>query len=391
MNSTLLVIGNGFDKYLGLNSSFSDFFNYLKTNHHYFDKHLNDNDWGEFSSFDVISVWPFIITFNYKGRQTEIINWTDVEKQIKDFFTLDFKSEENKQSINFGILYDLILKIKGNLLHSINTKPLFKVFSLDVYKHASIGNIYDYRDIKPAIIDYLYKELNKFEKLFNEYLLNDLGLFNKDKYEEMAEGLVNTIVSVKNNNHLSIDKISILNFNYTSVNNKNISFLRERNLHGKLNKKNSNIIFGIDSKSFDSDSSYFKFTKTSRILNDKLVNNSDMVVEIPEYLDTIYFFGHSLSEQDYSYFQSIFDTVNLYKSKTELIFVYSLYQDSDEEKNIYKNQLASSISRLIEEYGRSFETEIVKGKNLLHRLILENRIHILELPNVCGLYKPNDI
>ena len=58
-------------------------------------------------------------------------------------------------------------------------------------------------------------------------------------------------------------------------------------------------------------------------------------------IDEIIVFGHSLGEQDYSYFQSIFDYVDLYHSKTKLTFIYSDYFIDD--KNGYRNIMATKL------------------------------------------------
>jgi len=83
---------------------------------------------------------------------------------------------------------------------------------------------------------------------------------------------------------------------------------------------------------------------------------------------TIKFYGHSLNEADYSYFQSIFDYYNLYgNDRVALVFYYSKgYEQTD------------SIYRLINSYGNTL-TNKEQGKNLIHKLLLENRLKIVEI------------
>ncbi len=82
----------------------------------------------------------------------------------------------------------------------------------------------------------------------------------------------------------------------------------------------------------------------------------------------IKFYGHSLSEADYSYFQSIFDYYNLYSNdKVSLVFYYS--KGYEQYEAIYK---------LINVYGRTLANEN-QGKNLMHKLLLENRLKIEEI------------
>ena len=96
--------------------------------------------------------------------------------------------------------------------------------------------------------------------------------------------------------------------------------------------------------------------------------------------DTSYIkvFGHSLSRADYSYFQSIFDTVNLYGGETKLVFLYKNYpnkpDDSVDEQAI-REELYSRISHLLIEYGSTLDNKD-HGKNLMHKLLLEQRLLI---------------
>lgn len=82
----------------------------------------------------------------------------------------------------------------------------------------------------------------------------------------------------------------------------------------------------------------------------------------------IKFYGHSLNEADYSYFQSIFDYYNLYENNNiSLIFYYSKgYEQTDK------------IYRLINTYGKTLSNKD-QGKNLTHKLLLENRLKIVEI------------
>ena len=83
---------------------------------------------------------------------------------------------------------------------------------------------------------------------------------------------------------------------------------------------------------------------------------------------TIKFYGHSLNEADYSYFQSIFDYYNLYgNARVALVFYYSKgFEQTD------------SIYRLINTYGTTLPNK-AQGKNLMHKLLLENRLKIIEI------------
>lgn len=90
----------------------------------------------------------------------------------------------------------------------------------------------------------------------------------------------------------------------------------------------------------------------------------------------IKFFGHSLATADYSYFQAIFDAVDLYGSDTCLEFYYRTYGQKNEEQ--VKQEQVRSITGLLTRYSKTLDNEY-RGKNLMHRLLLENRLKIIKL------------
>ncbi|WP_052690801.1 hypothetical protein [Bifidobacterium mellis] len=102
----------------------------------------------------------------------------------------------------------------------------------------------------------------------------------------------------------------------------------------------------------------------------------------------IKFFGRSLGDPDYSYFQAIFDEVNLYGSDTRLVFYYNqnrLNENKDDEKG--KNTTSESaqeemfekVNRLITTYGQTLDNKD-HGRNLMHKLLLENRLQVVQVP-----------
>ncbi len=147
------------------------------------------------------------------------------------------------------------------------------------------------------------------------------------------------------------------------------------NIHGKLGGE---IIFGIDGKDCMDNPNAVSFTKTFRLMRrggsrtDKLIGTANSA-NLQGATDVIKFYGHSLGKADYSYFQSIFDGVDLYESKTVLVFYYP-FDSSDEEKNeSWRNGLANSINDLLVDYGATMDNQD-HGKNLMHKLLLEGRL-----------------
>lgn len=84
-------------------------------------------------------------------------------------------------------------------------------------------------------------------------------------------------------------------------------------------------------------------------------------------------FGHSLAKADFAYFQAIFDIVDLYTGPVELVLFFKSYCETARE------ELLLNISRLLDSYGASMNSRD-HGKNLMHRLILEGRLSVVELP-----------
>ena len=301
-------------------------------------------------------------------------NWTDIETQI--LFQLK----------NIEFLFDsyLILNL-GNIEDSSNLKskiayeidrPTTKMKSiLDVdsilITYQLLKKEYKHFEIKQfnKIQQKLKVDLIKLEKYFQDYLTNhlksklevevstdDIATLLSD-YRYRTSSLIKHLTKQYSGNN-SIDYY--LSFNYTSPYNNRLI----RNIHGTLEK--GNIIFGID---YDKAKNNFnkppiEFTKSYRILENKAIST----VNISNDLDYICFYGHGLGEADYSYFQSIFDSVDLYHGKTKLVFYWTQFDNS----NQYQIQV-ERVTNLIEKYGQTF-TNKDHGRNLFTKLLLENRI-----------------
>lgn len=83
-------------------------------------------------------------------------------------------------------------------------------------------------------------------------------------------------------------------------------------------------------------------------------------------------FGHSLSRADYSYFESIFSTVDLYNAHTSLVFLYSNYAKGVRESEVAK------VLALLYYYGSSLGIA-GRSNNLAHKLMLEGRLVVREI------------
>lgn len=160
----------------------------------------------------------------------------------------------------------------------------------------------------------------------------------------------------------------ILSFNYTLP----VESFNWYNIHGRLSS--NKIILGIN---YDSLISHFtspplQFSKSYRILENGFSSN----IHLSKAIKNILFYGHGLGEADYPYFQSIFDSIDLYHGNTRLIFFWDAY-DENRKQELHKETL-NKVVNLIEKYGQTFSNKD-HGRNLLTKLKVENRILIKEI------------
>lgn len=364
----LLIIGNGFDLACGLKSRYNDFFYDLyKENPQNYIITEEENYW--------FKLFKDMVKFD----ENYTLGWTDIELQILI------------ELMNIEFIYNIDLLLN---LDTLTSQDSIKRYITDfIYTSANVKKHYDEDSVlntflvltqtlhpidaldKKSTFDRLKKDLKKFEDTFAFYLENELER-NGDDYRINSSRLFDKLLlpnhlSNKSRNYQYIrtdigdNTQQIISFNYTQPS------LHDsiRYIHGNL--ENKNIIFGID---YDSVSNLFnyhplEFTKSYRILENKL--NSK--VSISSDIKNILFYGHGLGEADYSYFQSIFDTVDLYHGDTKLIFYWTQFGEQDQ----YIVQV-ENVVWLIEKYGQTF-TNKDHGRNLFTKLLLENRIIFVEI------------
>lgn len=173
---------------------------------------------------------------------------------------------------------------------------------------------------------------------------------------------------------------AVMSFNYTSPPlNREVSKVvgkRYINMHGDLK---TSIILGIDGKEWFKNSDLLRFTKAYRVAgveknNDRAKNKS--LASLVNDDVCIKFYGHSLGESDYSYFQVIFDKVNLYDSDARLIFYYnssSVKAKVDQKEAIAKDEVMKRAFNLLSLYGKTLANR-EQGKALAYKLQSEGRL-----------------
>jgi len=390
-NDNLLIIGNGFDLKCGLKSSYNDFFNsniiagnqdlvnlflqsinrvfansttdfdrtnevqlqIYRTNYEFFLKEI-----ATLTSDSSFSFWNLV----FRETTTKNSDWNNIEKRIEEIVC---NNKDVITNINKIILY-------YEMLHTMNYHDIIPIDLNKIQKQNFILALYVYiKNIeKKNIYLFLLDELKKFEGQFLDYLTYEVNHTNK--YQDRIAGLLKKIYR----ENPSIIKSNVINFNYTTIQDKpNINI--ESNVHGDLDKRN--IIFGIDLSNLTHEKGAFFFTKTYRKMHAfedvKIESFKDQAI-LDKDINNITFFGHSLNESDYSYFQSIFDYYEIYSSNISLVFYYSIY-DPEKTKEI-KESYTNAVINLVNTYGKTMANRF-HGENFLHKLLLENRIILKEI------------
>ena len=376
----LLILGNGFDLECGLNSSFRDFFSterepliparFLHEDAYY-------DAWKESASNPNLTLWDFILKGQKKG------NWCDIEaailKQISDIDSIflnltridDLKSEQ--------------LTIYGCPDH--RELQRFHIF-YDIHEYLSLHANMTAISSKESLSLFLLNELHRLESAFAEFLRKQTWGQTADEcardkkraeisYETSAKAKLHILLSfaLQPDDRRSYT-YSILSFNYTGPFDISSNEIGQRvaytNIHG-LCREGEEIIFGIDGKEKLVDEIARPFTKTYRLLSLGGPNARDVVRS-----DTrcIKFYGHSLSDADYSYFQAIFDAVHLYSSDVSLVFFYRCFDEKD--PLIHRSEMMNKVVSLLTAYGETLENTD-HGKNLIHKLLLEGRLSVEEI------------
>ncbi len=415
----LLILGNGFDVHCDLKSNYIKFFR-----SEILDLYSEKCGYPKMKK-ECCGFWEELL-FNYYLKFGNLdYKWCNIEKIIeKTLWSICFENihgfssdieagiwktalkemiagnDPNNQNIRNNSINKYLLKACTNIFYDLGAK---------INRNSDTANL-------PLLLNVLLDELHNFENRFCKYMKDLIVNPNNDQeilssYIFKSINLLLKIISNNNSNifvditekmplneayelanksiyqedkiltqdFIEIADISILSFNYTNV----FDILQIKipcnytNVHGKLctNKcydcNKSNIIFGIDDTAIQSQNEIPKlrlFSKTYRKMQNLAAPINTLPIINNNQLLEIKFYGHSLSSADYSYFQSIFDFYNIYNNnQVSLIFYYSKgYEQFD------------AIYDLINIYGNTLANKD-QGKNLMHKLLLENRLKIVEI------------
>ena len=352
----LIVLGNGFDLACGLRSRFSDFY---KTR---FD---DSGNWR--LNKDEKTAWDVILSSVPEGDSL----WCNIEHAIAEWVAgHDYRNK---------YIYDLAHYIpdpkdgdSDSVERSVEMMRQLVFSPHRVMGHASGSPMDKTKKYWGFIL--LLSELHRFEKAFADYLFDEVS--RSSAYEKKTRLALEILASDKFSTAGSLPPTSVIDFNYT-----NVVLPRgfvAHNVHGTL--VNDNIVIGIDAKGIEDGSPALPFTKTYRLLALDPIMHGSLVhpAGSSDHTRIIKFFGHSLAPADYSYFQAIFDAVDIYGSDVTLGFYYSGYKDSsgkDVPDEKLREEQYKRVTRLLETYGKTFDNK-ARGSNLMHKLLLEGRLYI---------------
>ena len=385
MSSNLIVLGNGFDLKCGVRSTYTDFFDariskeveeklesfFTKLDLSFSYRSLSFNQDEEYDGYKIhenvynlitdakLTFWDLLFVANKDLKP--IRNWHNVEQNMLDIL------KEIDLSKNYSNIGQHMTKGIPGLRRELKSSIQISLLKCSILAYYVIPKE-RYRS-KKNLDDFLLSELIEFESSFSNYLEDKI--LETNEYSHISELLIRKIIGEDN----SIDDVEALSFNYTEP-----RCLRNKitNVHGKLGNKN--IIFGIDQDEISPSSLIYKYTKTFRKMVQINKNKGDSVyINNKNDLKNIFFYGHSLSVLDYSYFQSIFDYYNLFDSNVSLTFCCSPYGDKTSQEILTEH--AGLVANLLGKYGKTMNNEN-HGRNLMHKLMLEGRLTIKEINNL---------
>lgn len=354
----LIVLGNGFDLACGLKSKFSQFFG----------DRTNETCSSDAIPDDQRNAWDLILS--QIGKDDPL--WCDIETLISLYVFRDGESDSK------------VDRLFNPRVHTINLNGPSAPYRPNDNLYNFVAHSLGKPDVSQnEFTSYLLSSLKEYEVLFARYLEKQVA---EDRtYLSQAQRYLAAIrdAYLTDSQRLQVSS-SILNFNYTTpfgIGNNKLGIETVRNVHGTLGETET--IFGIDAKEVGENDPALPFTKTYRLLSLEQCRGGRLIKSDNDGTSFIKVFGHSLAPADYSYFQSIFDTVNLYEGNTTLVFLYKTFPNKPDgtiDKQEIREDLYSRIAHLLIEYGSTLDNKD-HGKNLMHKLLLEQRLLIYCIDN----------
>lgn len=308
--SNILVLGNGFDLYHGLQTRYYDFIQFAKN--------CPDNNAPE----EIKNICEQNTFLRYFIDMCEAdCTWIDCEEEIKNVVLVLQKVINSK---NNGIksvidLRDMLSYDGDNTILSYLKKYIFimqQIYATVVGKYYK-DNMFN----KPKLLEDVRTELDELIRVLEYYLEKETSGKNKRKRSKQIQGI-------------KFDKV--INFNYTDTYSKIYSSqTKVLYPHGRLKDSKSMVLGIMDDKEVSLDFIYFKkyfqrIQKRTVNLKKEILNSTTM-----DKTTTIYFFGMSMGKSDEDLIKQIISVAD----RIEIFY----YNQQDYERKIIN---------LIDIYGR---------------------------------------
>lgn len=355
----VLILGNGFDLACGYKTSYAHFYKLLqlldKDKNHFIDtaisilfeneefNKISDNKKKEIASFYEHAQNNKNIFLEYFRKYNEVFDgWISFEKELLNIVKAFDSFFEKLKSYERGIgKYDCVCEFKSTAIENrvfrfINSCDFFtcettpfieagtSVFRFVIPKLSNISPILWKTKVDIFIsqfCEYLYEQLNGFTKLFGKFIM-----------------IVTDDVSSKYK--INLQSNIIIDFNYSSINNKQLSCVAEASIchvNGYVKSKNNqpfNLIFGFDesekivntdlytmAKSNQRSDKNTEFNKITSLFENSFTMNQNWKIGV---------YGHSLDIADRNCLKLIFE-----QKKDCEIDIY--YLDDIAKRSLIKN------------------------------------------------------
>ena len=372
----LIVVGNGFDLECGLRSSFGHF---IAARREYFDDPSSDDVGPEFHE----TIWDHLLD------ERNGSNWCDVERAIAEWVAPKDTRREPKTPLDLSsnrVVFGKTLTKLDELCNMGYSVQINQNETPDRVANHLFNRFHgnDTSWTKERLLNMTQQDLSTFEGDFASYLISEIN--RSTDYRQAADKLMKALMGfgLPSAERHEIETC-VLSFNYTTpheifrVDGNLVSYV---NIHGELGGE---IVFGIDGTGRMNDPDALPYTKTYRLMALDVPNVAAVVHRgasgpSDDVIKVIKFFGHSLGQADYSYFQAIFDAVNLYDGLTSLQFFVRPYECNGiwlKEEDVRKEMMGKVIN-LLSSYGATLDNKD-HGKNLIHKLLIEGRLQICTL------------
>ena len=350
----IIIIGNGYDLNLKLKSSFGDFYtSFFKT---------KEGEWDYNKIRD--NLWAILLYFKYVDNYSDGLikyekdspKWMDVEGYICEILNHhripSIINESFKERTGF-------VQPSGTIFCDSIESQLYEIKNCAQKKKQEFGIADAY--------DLLFGDLQQFEERFMSYL-DGLSMFD---YSVKSDCLMGKLTN-------DFENAYVISFNYTKL----PAGLKGTNqVHGNLEERN--IIIGIDKSTIKNENNNkIRFTKSWRQLSSAI--NYSMLPPKQDVTEIVVF-GHSLGDQDYSYFHSIFNFYDLYSNNVKLTFLYADFHFDpkthmpdivkDEE---YRISYIDSIFKLLNNYVEK-SLGAKEADSFVTKIQLEGRLMVAEI------------